>query len=174
MNETDWRDRKNLDYMEKYSRRRIDITQRSHCMAPTADSMCCVNNTAFLNNTIGKRQHITTGQCVCVCAYVCLGSSVCPAAGVMRGRSGTGTSCWVSRHGMTTLALWSGQNSQKHMIQYEDTHWHTHTQIISCSPHSRSGELILKQQHGTFLTKTEKDWQPVRPTHSAGIWHHVD
>lgn len=126
MNETDWRDRKNLDYMEKYSRRRIDITQRSHCMAPTADSMCCVNNTAFLNNTVGKRQHITTGQCVCVCAYVCLGSSVCPAAGVMRGRSGTGTSCWVSRHGMTTLALWPGQNSQKHMIQYEDTHWHTH------------------------------------------------
>ena len=112
--------------------------------------------------------------CVCVCAYVCLSSSVCPAAGVMRGRSGTGTSCWVSRHGMTTLALWPGQNSQKHMIQYEDTHSHTHTQIISCSPHSRSGELILKQQHVTFLTKTEKDWQPVRPTQSAGIWHPGD
>ena len=132
MNEKDWRNRKNLDYMEKYSSRRIDITQRSHCMAPTADSMCCVNNKAFLNNTIGKRQHITlvsVCMCVCVCvrAYVCLSSSVCPAAGVMRGRSGTGTSCWVSRHGMTTLALWPGQNSQKHMIQYEDTHSHTHS-----------------------------------------------
>lgn len=86
-------------------------------------SQCVVNNTAFHpHNTIGKWQHSTTGLCLCVC--LCVSRSVCPAAGVMRGWSGTGTSCWVNRHdGMTTLPHWQGQDTQRHTYS-------THTKTL--------------------------------------------
>lgn len=86
----------------------------------------------FVNNNI-------MSVSVHVCVWV--SSSICLAAWVMRGWSGTGTTCWANRHKIATLPVGPGWDTNTQACLKVDTHKYFPTPRLP----SRPGELSLKQ-----------------------------